>query len=486
MLQGTASHVGKSVITAAVCRWLARQGYRVAPFKAQNMSLNSAVTADGGEIGRSQAVQAAACGVEPETAMNPVLLKPMAGGRCQVIVRGRPYRIVEGYGTREGAELALAVAAEALAELRSRFDFVILEGMGSPAEINLRDRDVANMRSAALAGAPVLLIGDIERGGVFASLAGTVELLPPEDRARLAGFLINKMHGDPAVLLPGLEELQSRYGIPTAGVLSWQPALHLPEEDAVALDTPAAGGVTAPGRLHLLVPRFPGISNFTDLDPFTAQPDIRVHYLRSLADWPEDPPAGAQLVLLPGSRSVVADLHWLRVNGLADRIQAHARSGGRVVGVCGGYQMLGRALRDPYQVESQDFEVPGLGLVDVVTTFAPEKRVARTAARCLVPGLEGATARGYEIHHGQTVRAAGVPPAFRLDTGEEEGAATANGCIFGTYLHGLFTEGDLFARLLAHLRLAPPSPQADPFPALADWWEAHVDLALVRRLLGLA
>lgn len=300
MVQGTASHAGKSVVVAALCRALARRGVRVAPFKAQNMSLNSAVTADGGEIGRSQAFQAEACGVEPDVRMNPILLKPMAGGRCQVVVKGQPYAVVEGHGDPEYPRQAFSVIEGCLADLRSRFDVVVLEGMGSPAEINLRERDVANMRTAALAEAPVILVGDIERGGVFAALAGTMELLDCEDRRRVAGFLINKYYGDPAVLGSGVEELARRYGVPTLGVLPSLPDLHIEEEDAVALEVRSSRGSAA---TDVVAPRLPGIANFTDLAPLAAEPGVSVRYVTRPAEW-----GSPALVVLPGTRNTTADL----------------------------------------------------------------------------------------------------------------------------------------------------------------------------------
>jgi adenosylcobyric acid synthase len=465
MVQGTASHAGKSVITTALCRWLVRAGLRVAPFKAQNMSLNSAVAEDGGEIGRSQAFQAAACGIPAETAMNPVLLKPMSGGRCQVVVKGQPYCIAGPDADPEAPGRALEVAAECLTSLRRRFDVVVLEGMGSPAEINLRGRETANMPVAALASSPVLLVGDIEHGGVFASLAGTLALLEPADRARVRGLLINKFWGDPAVLLPGTLELERRYGAPTLGVLPWLRDLHVDEEDAVSL---TAAPAPADG-IEVLVPRLPSLSNFTDLHPLEREPGVQVRYVERAAQW-----GNPALVVLPGSRSVAADLEWLRWQGLAERIVSHARSGGRVIGVCGGYQMLGREIRDPQGVEGPEC-LPGLGLLDVTTTFLPHKTLLRVTGASRVPGLEGLPVEGYEIHHGVT--AASGRPAFDL-SGRPDGAATEDGRVFGGYLHGLF---DLPAFRHALLRLLGGSPAAAVKPAgafdrLADWLEAHADM----------
>lgn len=493
MIQGTASHVGKSVLVTALCRCLARRGFRVTPFKAQNMSLNSAVTAEGGEIGRSQAVQAAACGVEPEVAMNPVLLKPMAGGRCQVIVRGRALCVAEGHGDPEHARRSLAVTAECLTDLRRRFDIVVIEGMGSPAEINLRELDAANMRVAELAEAPVLLAGDISRGGVFAALAGTMELLTPEERRRIRGFLINQFHGDPAVLRPGVEELRRRYGVPTLGVLPYLHDLDLDAEDGVSLDAAPTGvhGLGPRGRpprsspLSINVPLFPGIANFTDLGALEREPGVRVRYVASAREWGEP-----GLVVLPGSRSLAADMAWLRERGLAERVTAHARDGGWVVGLCGGYQMLGQAVLDPEGVESHEGEVSGLGLLDVVTTLAPEKQVARALGECLLPGLERLPVAGYEIHHGMTRRLGDARPALRVverggaNVDAVDGAVDRRGRVFGTYLHGLFDTEEFRQALLRQLGCVDPfaEPSVDPFDRLADWFEAHVQVEAILAL----
>lgn len=466
MVQGTASHAGKSVITAALCRWLVRAGLRVAPFKAQNMSLNSAVAEDGGEIGRSQAFQAAASGIPAETAMNPVLLKPMSGGRCQVVVKGQPYCIAEPGGDSEAPGRALAVASECLASLRRRFDVVVLEGMGSPAEINLRGRETANMPIAALADSPVLLVGDIERGGVFASLAGTLELLEPDDRARVRGLLINRFWGDPQVLVPGTAELERRYGAPTLGVLPWLPDLHVDEEDAVSL---TAAPATPASGIEVLVPRLPSLSNFTDLHPLEREPGVRVRYVERATQW-----GSPSLVVLPGSRSVAADLEWLRRQGLAEQIVSHARSGGRVIGICGGYQMLGREIQDPQRIEGPE-RVSGLGLLDVMTTFVPHKTLLRVTGTSLIPGLEGLPVEGYEIHHGATPSAGG--PALDL-RGRPDGAATEDGRIFGAYLHGLLDSPAFRHALLRLLGASPAAPAESTvvFDRLADWLGAHAEM----------
>jgi len=484
MFQGTASHVGKSVITAAACRWLARQGFRVAPFKAQNMSLNSAVAADGGEIGRSQAFQAAASGVPAETAMNPVLLKPMAGGRCQIVVRGRAHRIAEAGRDRDDARLGLEVAADCLRQLRSRFDVVVLEGMGSPAEINLVGRDAANMSVAALADAPVLLIGDIERGGVFASLTGTLELLAPEERSRVRGLLINKYFGDPSILTSGTDHLQARYGVPCLGVLPWLEDLRVDEEDAVSLET--AERPERAVEVDVVVPRLPGISNFTDVAPLAAETGVRVRFVQHEREW-----GTPHLVVLPGSRSVASDLRWLRSRGLASRVQAFSRGGGRVVGICGGYQMLGRALLDPNGVESDVPTVPGLGLLDIETTLAAEKTLARVNAVSVIPGFEHAQLTGYEIHHGETRRTRPLRSALRVTERAgggraDDGASDDGGRTFGCYLHGLFDNQPFRHAFLRSLGWTGATAAALPdarFDRLADWFVEHVDTQRVLDLI---
>lgn len=485
MIQGTASHVGKSVIAAALCRSFYRRGLRVAPFKAQNMSLNSAVTLDGGEIGRSQAFQAEACGVEPEVAMNPILLKPMSGGRCQVILRGRPYAVVDGHAGAADRAVALEVIQQCLADLSSRFDVLVLEGMGSPAEINLRERDVANMQTAALAGAPVLLVGDIERGGVFAALAGTMELLGSQDRARVAGFLINKYHGDPSVLASGIAELERRYRCRTLAVLPFLPGLRVPEEDAVALDSRRRAG-TQP--VDVVVPRLPGISNFTDLDSLATEPGVSVRYVTSPDEW--DAPT---LVVLPGSRSTVDDLAWLRRTGLAALVMGHAARGGWLIGLCGGFQMLGRAIHDPGHVESAVEATLGLGLLDVVTSFGPSKHVGRVRGTLCVPALAGLPVDGYEIHHGTTLLGPATLPAITVGerqgakVRQSDGAVDSGGRIFGTYFHGFFDSRSLRRRLVETLGGTPATTDQPPvLDLLADWLEARVPMDELLQLAGIA
>jgi adenosylcobyric acid synthase len=488
MVQGTASGVGKSLLVAALCRIFARAGHRVAPFKSQNMSLNAAVTADGGEIGRAQAVQAAAVD------MNPILLKPEADDRSQVVVRGRAIASVDWHGYGRLAPTLWPVVVECLDRLRHAHDLVIIEGAGSPAEINL-GLDLANMRVAALAGAPVLLVGDIDRGGVFASLVGTLALLAPGDRARVAGIVVNRFRGDPGVLAPGLELLTARTGVPVLGVVPHLGEAPLPEEDALGLEH--AGRDVADARVSVAVPRLPRIANFDDLEPLAAEPGVAVRFVAR-------PEAldGADVVVLPGSKTTVADLAWLRERGLDAAIARAAADGRPVIGVCGGYQMLGERLDDPDRVESAAPSVTGLGLLPVVTTFERAKTTRRVRGRVLAGGLfdgaAGAPVDGYEIHCGHTTahggaavfaltERAGAPTGPATDVSE----GTRAGSVAGTYLHGCFSSGALRRALLtaaAKRRGVAPDPRwgadglADRYDLLADRVAAVLDLDVVARL----
>ncbi len=432
MIAGTASDVGKSVLTAGICRWLARAGVRVAPFKAQNMSLNSFVTRDGAEIGRAQAMQAWAAGVEPEAAMNPVLLKPGGAGTSQVVLMGRPYAEADALGYGEFTSVLRPVVQEALAGLRQRFDVVICEGAGSPAEINLRHRDITNMGLARAADLPVIVVGDIDRGGVFAALHGTVALLEPADQALISGFVINKFRGDPALLGPGLDMLLKISGRPVLGVIPHLDGLWLDVEDSLDLehDRGTSRPPLGPDILRVAVPRLPRLSNVTDIDAIAAEPGVVVRLIQHGAEI-----AGSDLVLLPGSRATVSDLAWLRSTGLADAITAHAAAGRPVLGVCGGYQMLGHGIDDP--IESKSGTVTGLALLPVRTEFGAEKVLGRPNGSAL-----GHPVEGYEIHHG----------VVRPEPSDPRGAAAEpfldgwrHGSVWGTTWHGAL-ENDAFRR----------------------------------------
>jgi adenosylcobyric acid synthase len=486
LVAGTTSDAGKSVLVAGICRWLARSGHVVAPFKAQNMSNNSAVTPDGGEIGRAQVAQAAACGVSPSVRFNPVLLKPSSDRRSQVVLLGQVLGEVSAWSYRARKAELMTTVLSTLDELRAEYDFVICEGAGSAAEINLRAQDIANMGLARAAGLPVVVVGDIDRGGVFAQLFGTLALLDPADQALVAGFVINKFRGDPALVVPGLDQLHALTGRRVHGVLPWSEDLWLDTEDS--LSCVADGIVGRPSVpvgsqwLRVAVARLPRISNTTDVEALAAEPGVTVRFVTEpsrLAD--------ADLVVLPGSKATVADLDWLRRCGLADAVLRHAASGRPVLGLCGGFQMLARRIHDG--IESTVDVVDGLGLLDLEIWFEPAKRLARPSGTAF-----GEPVDGYEIHHGAAQRAAGLPPMVTLADGECEGAI--EGSVAGTHWHGLF-ENDAFRR--RYLRWAAQRagrhgfrPAADTsFAALraaqldqlGDLVEKHLDTDALLRLL---
>jgi adenosylcobyric acid synthase len=473
MVCGTASDVGKSSVVAGLCRVLHRRGVRVAPFKAQNMANNAFVTPAGHEIGRAQGVQALAAGAEPEVAMNPILLKPTGERTSQVVVMGRPLGHLDAAGYQAEKPRLLGMVLEALADLRARFDVVVLEGAGSPAEINLLHSDLVNLRLAAAAGVPAVVVGDIDRGGVFAALFGTVALLPDDLRPLVRGFVVNKLRGDPGLLADGPAELERRCGVPTLGVLPYLHGVALDAEDSLSLPAPAPApgpstGATGAAVVDVAVIRFPRIANFTDLDPLSAEPAVGVRFV--------DHPAALgrpDLVVLPGTKATVADLDWLRGRGL-DR--AVSGCGATVLGICGGYQMMGRSITDP--VESGRGRVEGLGWLDAHTVFEPTKVTRQRRGHSLHQRVTG-----YQIHHG---RVSAREPWLRLDDGygdEPEGAHA--GRFYGTTLHGIF-EDDGFRT--AFLGIEPSgvsfaAAREAQFDRLADMLEAHLDLAAVEVLI---
>ncbi len=491
MVQGTTSHAGKSVLAAALCRIFARQGVRVAPFKAQNMALNSFVTPDGGELGRAQAYQAAAAGIEPHVDMNPVLLKPNSQTGSQVIVLGTPVGNMAVREYHAYQPVVWPTVTAALDRLRAQYDLVVIEGAGSPAEINLRDRDIVNMRVARYAQCPVLLVGDIDRGGVFASLIGTTMLVTDEERALIKGFIINKFRGDATLLDTGLAFLQQQTGIPTLGVLPYLKGWRGDEEDSLGVEDRRRVKKDAP--LVIAVVRLPYISNYTDFDALADEEDVAVRYALT-----PDELAGADAIILPGTKSTVDDLRWLRDSGMADALLAHVRAGVPLLGICGGYQMLGRRILDPLGVESSSPEIEGLGLLEIATTFAERKRTVRVTGVLTGAALgdAGTPVIGYEIHMGQSTRHAGVPPLLRLRDGHGEetadGAVSADGRVGGCYLHGLF-DHPAFRRgwlnqLRAHKGLAPLPANAQgslEIDRMADHVAAHLDLRMVAEVIGL-
>jgi adenosylcobyric acid synthase len=472
LIAGTSSDAGKSLVVTGLCRVLARRGVKVAPFKAQNMSNNSMVCADGSEIGRAQYLQAQAAGVEAESTMNPVLLKPGSDRRSFVVLRGRPYGTLEAGEYASGRQVLAEAAFAAYEELAARFDVIISEGAGSPAEINLRSGDYVNLGLARRFGIPVVIVGDIDRGGVFAALYGTVGLLDPADRALVRAFLINRFRGDPDVLQPGLVELTSRTGVPFAGVLPWLPDLWLDAEDTLEIGRWQRAGGDAEGTLQVAAIRLPRVSNVTDLDALAAEPGLQV-----LVTTDPGVVAGADLAVVPGSRSTVEDLAWLRHTGLAAALAVRAASGAPLLGICGGYQMLGGALDD--RVESGKGTIDGLGLLPVSVAFGADKVLGRPSG-----SWRGHEVRAYEIHHGIAELTGEAAEPF-LD-----------GCrvdqVWGTMWHGSMENDDFRRAWLAEIAEASgsswrPDPSAPSFAArretmidtLADTLEQYADLELI-------
>ncbi len=479
MIQGTTSDAGKSALVTGLCRALHRRGITVAPFKPQNMALNSAVTADGGEIGRAQAVQARACGLEPTVDMNPVLLKPTSTTASQVIVHGRPVAQLDARGYHAAKAHFMAPVLESYRRLAARFEVVLVEGAGSPAEINLRDHDLANMGFARAADLPVILVGDIERGGVFAQLHGTLALLEPEDRPRVQGLVINRFRGDPSLLESGLRWLEKHHGVPMLGVLPHLGDLPLEAEDSLALERSAARG----GELRVVVIRLPRMANHTDLDPLRLHPQVYLELSR-----PDVPLPPADLIILPGSKNVRADLAFLREQGWDKDLARHLRFGGRVIGICGGLQMLGRAIHDPHGVEGPPGSSPGLGWLDLETTLASEKTLRRVQGRLHLEGEPPLC--GYEIHAGESRGPALAHPAATLD-GRPDGALDPEGRLLASYCHGLFDHPDALAALLAWSGLRRPRRvdvdqlRESAIDCLADAVERHLNWAHLDALLGL-
>jgi adenosylcobyric acid synthase len=475
MIQGAGSNVGKSLLVAGLCRHFARQGLAVRPFKPQNMSNNAAV-ATGGEIGRAQALQARAAGVAPHVDMNPVLLKPESETGAQVIVQGRRLATVKARDYAALKPQLMAPVLESFHRLAAGADLVIVEGAGSPAEVNLRAGDIANMGFARAADVPVILAGDIDRGGVIAQLVGTQAVLDPADAAMIRGFLINKFRGDPRLFDDGYRMIEDRTGWAGLGVIPWFPHAHrLPAEDAADL-----GGTRGTGGFLIAVPHLNRIANFDDLDPLAQEPGVTLKIIK-----PGQPlPVEADLIILPGSKATIADLAHIRAEGWDIDLAAALRRGARVLGLCGGYQMLGREIADPDGIEGKPGSVPGLGLLDVTTVMTADKRVTETVA--LHPA-SGNVVRGYEIHLGRTEGADRARPMFTV-AGQPEGAMRADGRIMGSYLHGMFTEDAFRRAFLVGLGAVPGTESygavvEETLDALADHLAAHVDCD---RLLALA
>ncbi|MCP5195241.1 MAG: cobyric acid synthase [Gammaproteobacteria bacterium] len=472
MIQGTTSDAGKSALVAGLCRLLARRGVRVVPFKPQNMALNSAVTVDGGEIGRAQAVQAQAAFLEPHTDMNPVLLKPNTDIGAQVILHGRALTNMDARRYHDYKPIAMQAVLASYQRLCAAYDLVLVEGAGSPAEINLRDKDIANMGFAEAVDCPVWLVGDIDRGGVFAHLYGTLALLSPSEQARITGLIINRFRGDVRLLTPGLDWLAQKTGKPVLGVLPYLQGLHLEAEDALPHDP---GMLKDADRLRVAVPVLARISNHTDLDPLRLHPQVEVRWVRSGEAIPPN-----DLIILPGSKSTRSDLQRLREQGWDSAIHRHLRYGGKLIGICGGFQMLGRWVHDPTGLEGEPGSSPGLGLLDFETTLEPEKQLCRVEGRLM---LDDAFVAGYEIHAGISRGPALDHPAIQLHDARWDGARSDDGQVLGVYLHGLFDTAPARDALLRWAGLAvretPDYRQLreDGINRLADALAEHLDLS---------
>jgi adenosylcobyric acid synthase len=495
MLQGTSSHVGKSVLTAALCRILFRRGFRVAPFKAQNMALNSFVTKDGAEIGRAQAFQAEAAGIEPASDLNPILLKPTEDSTSQVIINGHVYGVMSARDYHTFKAEARRYVLESYRRLAEEYDVIIIEGAGSPAEVNLRANDIANMGVAELVDSPVLLVGDIDRGGVFASIVGTMELLEGSERERVKGFIINKFRGDIGLLEPGLEFLTERTGRPTLGVVPYLKDINLPDEDGVALEGRDRFFNGDGEQVEIRVVKLPRISNFTDFDPLASLPGVSVRFVETPGGL-----TGADLVIIPGSKNTLGDLKWLIERGFAGAIRRLSTIGVMVVGICGGLQMLGQSINDPKGVESGLVESKGLGLLDSVTTLMDKKSTFQVEAEASFGGVIESV-EGYEIHMGETLSAERPFSTIRKRNGMpvdvRDGAISANGLVWGTYIHGIFDNDPFRRTILDGLRekkgMAPEAclvnyneMKSAAIEGLADLVEESLDMDGLYKIMGLA
>ena len=470
MVQGTTSDAGKSTLVAAMCRILQRRGVHVAPFKPQNMALNSAVTEDGGEIGRAQALQAYACGLAPHTDFNPVLLKPTTDRQAQVIIQGRVAADLDAKDYHAYKPRAMQAVLDSWQRLTEKFEAVLVEGAGSPAEINLRDRDIANMGFAEAVDCPVILVADIDRGGVFAHLVGTLDVLASSEQNRIKGFVINRFRGDIGLLEPGLRWLEERTGKPVLGVLPYLHGLFLDAEDAIA------GGqeTVAQPRLKVIAPAYPRVSNHNDLDPLRLHPEVDFQWIG-----PNQPIPPADLIVLPGSKAVRADLAWLREQGWSAALQRHLRYGGKAIGICGGFQMLGQQLHDPLGLEGTPGSSVGLGWLNLETTLESEKQLRNVAGRLCLPGSP--EMHGYEIHLGVSHGADLQRPLVQLDDGHADGAMSSDGQVLGTYCHGVFDAPAALTALLHWAGCADAETvdfavrrEAD-LNRLADAVEQHLD-----------
>lgn len=493
MIQGTMSSAGKSLLVTGLCRLFARQGLKVAPYKAQNMSNNAGVCPDGSEIGRAQYTQALACGLAPSVDMNPVLIKPEADAHAQIVLMGKPYASLPAKSYYEQKATFWQEATAALDRLRNAYDLVIIEGAGSPAEVNLRKGDIVNMAVAKYAQAPVLLAGDIDRGGIFAQLLGTLWLLEPDELALVKGLIVNKFRGDIDLFYDGVQIIEEKGNVPVIGVVPFIRH-QIPEEDAVAIEAQNTAK-TAVDEIDLVVVRLPRISNFDDFDPLAAEPGVSVRYIDSPAELGQP-----DAVILPGSKSTISELLWMQQQGLDKAIQTYATQGGAVVGICGGYQLLGKRISDPDGVESRVAETDGLGLLDTITSFRAVKATHQAVA--VVTGqsgwmqtVQGQPAGGYEIHMGETTLNSGQPwLEITRRSGEvvsvADGAVSQDGKVWGCYIHGIFENRAFRQAWLRSLGWQPTGSGGertleDSFDQLADHLEKHLNIEMLTEIIGL-
>jgi adenosylcobyric acid synthase len=499
MLQGTSSHVGKSIVATALCRIFAQEGRKVAPFKAQNMALNSYVTKEGLEMGRAQVAQAEAARLEPQVDMNPVLLKPTGNSCSQVIIQGKPLGNMSAREYHTGYALtAFTAVKDSLKRLAQHYDTIVIEGAGSPAEVNLKDHDIVNMRVAKYVQAPVLLVADVDRGGSLAAVVGTLELLDEDERELVKGVIINKFRGDVSLFRPAVDFLEQKTGKPVLGVVPFIEDLGIDDEDSVSLDDKQVADEE--GTLQIAVMQLPKISNFTDFDSLAAEPDVSLHYVRHSGDL-----GHPDVIILPGSKNTIEDMQWLRSEGWEDRINEALAQGIPVIGICGGYQMLGRTISDPQHSESADGSVAALGLLDMTTTFAAGKLTSQIKASCtalpfLGQSITADSLTGYEIHMGQSVSHSGAQPIrvtqrFGRPCQDVSSTARNDGLVWGTYIHGIF-DNDMFRRavlnaLRIHKGWQPIGEtynfyreKEKSYDRLAQVVQQHLRMELLHRIMG--
>jgi adenosylcobyric acid synthase len=503
MVQGTGSDVGKSILVCALCRIFRQEGLKVAPFKAQNMSNNSYVTADGREMGRAQVAQAEAAGILPEAEMNPILLKPSGNNGSQIITMGRPLRHMTAHEYYENKDSMLEIAKEAYESLSNEYDVIVIEGAGSPAEINIKDNDIVNMKIAEIADAPVILVTDIEKGGSFAWIVGTLELLDSDERDRVMGIVINKFRGDLSILESGIDMLEERIKKPVLGVLPYFTNIDVDDEDSMSLDKRNRVSEASASQIDIAIIRLPRISNFTDFDILIRDKSLSVRFVedaRSIGN--------PDLIILPGTKNTIGDLESIKENGIADVVTNLAKTGTMIIGICGGYQMLGKVILDPENAESKTLETDGLGLIDVSTLFKMLKNTHQVKATLHDKGSDifkslntNSEITGYEIHMGETVLLNGAAPFLKItersdqEVSMDDGAVSDDGNVIGSYLHGIFDNDEFRLGLINRLRESKglPPMQAEElssvdkerqYDKLADWFRGHIDMDLIYEKIG--